>query len=459
MLNVKEKIFLIVLFFLLLSMSLQFISTRSIKLNWTPAEATNTRFRWLDSVNFYLETGKILMNPGNHRLEESSVGEDQGYPLILSILGRLWGLQEMSFGGFIKFNYLLLISLGIVSSVLLFLSFKSLIIATAFYYLYLKIGIYGGHIDHHWILGAFIPFYLTFLIFFLKNRSIFKSSWFVIYFLIAGVANIMREGNGVVALLILSLLFIILMIQDGFKKFIPKPIFRTRFPYLHKNILLLTFLILIYISPMLILDGVRKWRNGKYFNGQPSNMITHHGLWHSAFIGLGYIPNKYGIEYADPSGVEHARKINPNVKYQTNEYHDILRGLYFKYSLESPSFWFDSFFAKVKTLHKEAVKFSAKFIRYLFPDDLNNYLPYGLLSAIFIISRKNKTSLAIFWLILAAILTSSVPALVAKPTTSFIVGFQAALFMAWFYFISLIYFAIKDFLKTHLPNQPFFDFL
>ena len=68
--------------------------------------------RWLESINVYLATGKILMathevdnryidlnllytdsNQGNARqilipLEEIGAGEDQGYPFILSLIGK-----------------------------------------------------------------------------------------------------------------------------------------------------------------------------------------------------------------------------------------------------------------------------------------------------------------------------------------------------------------------------------
>src|SRR3989344_2690556 len=168
-----NNISLCFLFILLFGMSVQFFCTRPIKLQWSTQEAYLMRFQWLDSVNLYLKTGKILMLPENNRLEDLSTGEDQGYPFILSVIGRTLGMQEMSFGAFIKFNYLLLMTLGIATSVLLFLCFNSLLVSLFFYYSYLRIGVYSGGIDHHWMLGAYIPFYVAFLMFFLKKRETF----------------------------------------------------------------------------------------------------------------------------------------------------------------------------------------------------------------------------------------------------------------------------------------------
>lgn len=431
-------------------MSIQFFFTRPIKIQWSAQEAYIMRFQWLDSVNLYLKTGKILMLPESNRLEDLSTGEDQGYPFIMSVIGRTLGMQEMTFGAFIKFNYLLVIALGVATSVLLFLSFESLFISLSFYFLYLKIGIYSGGIDHHWMLGAYVPFYLAFLMFFLKKRATFKPVWFLPYFLIAGVANIVREGDGMIGILLLVILLIVITAQDGRKIYKPKP---------RKNILILLLLILVYLSPTLLLNGVRSWRNSKYFNGESSDMITHHGIWHNAFMGLGYIPNSYGIQWDDTNPIKFVHKVNPNVGYMTNEYYSILRGLYFKYSFESPDLWFGNIFAKAKAISSLNEGFTdnspGKFLR----PALRNYFLYIALFGIFILSRKDKVANAIFLLILASLLISSIPGFVGTPTFIYLGGFKSAFFLTWFYFGSLIYIALKDFLKKQWSNQQLFNFL
>ena len=107
MTNNKRLGYILLGLFLLIS-SWQYLFSRHIKLNWTYKEAYLMRFQWLDSINLYLHTGKILMSPENMRLEDLCVGEDQGYPLILSLIGKFMGMSRMAFDTFIKFNYLLL---------------------------------------------------------------------------------------------------------------------------------------------------------------------------------------------------------------------------------------------------------------------------------------------------------------------------------------------------------------
>ncbi|MEK7580865.1 MAG: hypothetical protein AAB512_01155 [Patescibacteria group bacterium] len=423
-------------------------------------------------MNLYLDSGKILMLQ-NNRLEDLSTGEDQGYPFILSVIGKTLGMQEMTFGAFIKFNYLLLITLGVATSVLLFLCFNSLLISLFFYYSYLRIGFYNGGIDHHWMLGAYIPFYVAFLMFFLKKRGTFKPVWFTFYFLVAGIANIVREGYGVIAILLLVSVVIVITIQDGIKKYKQsfsarkqsfssnkqKPIFRLYFSNLQKNILIISLLILVYLAPMFLLNGVRSWRNFKYFDGQSSDMITHHGIWHNAFMGLGYIPNSYGIQWDDNNPIKFVHQVNPNVGYMTNEYYSILRGLYFKYSFESPNLWFGNILAKTRAIDKLTGEFIVNSPGKFLPPMLRNYFFYISLFGIFILSRKDKIATAIFWLILVAILISSIPGFIGAPSFLYLGGLLSAFFITWFYFVSLIYLALKDFLKTHWSNQPLFNFL
>lgn len=444
-----NNISLCFLFILLFGMSIQFFFTRPIKSQWSTQEAYLMRFQWLDSVNLYLKTGKILMLPEKDRLEDLSTGEDQGYPLIMSFLGRTLRQQEMNFGAFIKFNYLLMVTLGVATSVLFFLSFNSLLISLTFYFLYLRMGIYFGDIDHHWMLGAYMPFYIAFLIFFLKKRATFKPIWFLPYFLIAGVANIVREGYGVIGILLLVSVLIVIPFQNGFKHKLK----------LRKNFLFVFLLILVYLAPALLLNGVRYWRDVKYFNGQSSDMITHHGIWHNAFMGLGYIPNSYGIQWDDTNPIKFVHKVNPNINYMTNEYYSILRGLYFKYSYESPKLWFDNVLAKASAIHKLNGEFANTSPGKFLPPDLRNYFLYISLFGILILSRKDKVANAIFWLVLASLLISSIPGFIGTPTFIYLGGLKSAFFLTWFYLCLLIYLALKNFLKTRWPKQPLFNFL
>lgn len=447
-----NKISLILLLLILTGMSLQFIYSKSIKLQWQSNEAYLMRFQWLDSANLYLKTGKILMLPQNNRLEDLSTGEDQGYPFLMSILGKGLGIREMNFGFFIQFNYLLLITLGIMCSLLVFVVFKSIFLTSLFYFLYLELGIYNGGIDHHWIIGSYIIFCILYNISLIRHKSNFPKSLLIIYFLIAGLANVIREGDGLTGILILSVSVIIII---GWKyKNIPK------YPILKFKILLFgIFLISMFFLPTALLKLARYQRDLSFFNGKSSDMITHHGLWHNAFMGLGYIPNNYGIQWSDNNPIKFVHLINPETGYMTNDYYNILRGLYFKYSFESPNLWYGNILAKARTINKLNGEFTNNSPGKFLPQVLRNYFLYISLFGILLLSRKDKSKTAIFWLILVSLLISSIPGFIGTPTILYLEGLQSAFFMTWFYLGSLGYIALKDILKRHWPNQTLLNIL
>ena len=99
--------------------------------------------------------------------------------------------------------------------------------------------------------------------------------------------------------------------------------------------------------------------------------IDSHSIWHTVFIGFGYLNNRFGIEYKDENGIMSAQKINPNVVYLSKEYEAILKNLVFDFIIEEPHFVFSTIFAKMGHI----------FMYFLF------YANIGLLCALFY--RKN----------------------------------------------------------------------
>lgn len=57
-------------------------------------------------------------------------------------------------------------------------------------------------------------------------------------------------------------------------------------------------------------------------HGQEIGLKLASSVWHSIYIGFGYLANPYGIEYLDESGFLHCQQLYPDVQYATNEYYD-----------------------------------------------------------------------------------------------------------------------------------------
>jgi hypothetical protein len=60
--------------------------------------------------------------------------------------------------------------------------------------------------------------------------------------------------------------------------------------------------------------------------GETATAVNSHPLWHSIYIGLGFVRNSAVPAYNDAVAMDKAQSIDPAVKYGSREYEDILRG-------------------------------------------------------------------------------------------------------------------------------------
>ena len=479
--RLQIRLSLIFLFLVLLLASWQFLFSRPIVLPDEPYGGI-ARFIWLDSINLYLSEGKILMFPrntiiqdvrevrpksegypfivhtGDQRLEDVWPNDDQGYPFVLSVFLRLWGLNEVTPATFIKFNYLILVTVGIVSSSFLFLSFKSLLISTVFFYLYLRVHVYDGYVDHHWMIGAMTIFYLSFLIFFLKSRAKFKPFWFGFYFLVAGIANIVRNGDGTIGIFLVLGVLLIMARQKGLAKTFAflAPVNSSLFL---RPFLLVIFCIFIYFLPSFILGSARYFRDKVYFNSGHSNRLTYHGFWNGAFMGLGYVPNPYGLNWDDDLPISFARKIDPAVKFHTDKYNEIMRYLYITYSFKYPHLWLGNLIAKANDIHGLVGWWIWRGTNGVLPQIASQYLLYITLALIFTLTKSDRQSRMILFTIVVSLLVSSLPGLVALPISFYLKGFLAAIFMVFFYLGILIFLQVKDFFERRFKLKSLVRYL
>lgn len=67
-----------------------------------------------------------------------------------------------------------------------------------------------------------------------------------------------------------------------------------------------------------------------------STMMDRHGIQHNLFIGLGVVPNKFGIVWKDSFGQEWAKSIAPDIKYASQRYYDFLGNEYIRLLKSDP---------------------------------------------------------------------------------------------------------------------------
>lgn len=160
--------------------------------------------------------------------------------------------------------------------------------------------------------------------------------------------------------------------------------------------------------------GVRAYRDhwagsAELRDDRPSS----HALWHTAFIGLGYLPNRWNIRWKDEVGKAVVRQVKPGARYLSKAYLAEMRTLYFRIVREQPGFY-------ARTLaDKEAVALRNS-ARYIVVAGL--LLPFTLL----VWPRRHDMRL---WclLTLPAILLGLIQPLIAIPQRSYELGLWGAL--------------------------------
>lgn len=82
-----------------------------------------------------------------------------------------------------------------------------------------------------------------------------------------------------------------------------------------------------------------------------TSLLPGHVFWHTAFVGLGWAPNPWGLTYADEVGMAAA----PGIAYATPAYEAALRSLVIAHVLERPDYIAVELLSKVSECVKLAV--------------------------------------------------------------------------------------------------------
>lgn len=140
----------------------------------------------------------------------------------------------------------------------------------------------------------------------------------------------------------------------------------------------------------------------QHSTGYSGRTNTAHPMWHSIYIGLGYLKNQHGIEYDDSVAAGVVRNIDPQARYMSNEYERILRLRVQSLFETDPDFIFRTIFAKIG------------YVSYLFI----RYAHLGLLAACFgAVSRREALAL------LCGAGFSALPGILVMPFSTYLLGF------------------------------------
>jgi hypothetical protein len=220
-----------------------------------------------------------------------------------------------------------------------------------------------------------------------KYKKIFLFSFFFAG-LLGGFSDIVRSYA---ALPVILFFIIILLFNSTF------PRFRKVFPFI--------LLLVGYSIPQVHFQYVLHQRNVflEQQHTSTEEIKNTHVFWHNMYIGLGFLANQYDIVWDDACGLEHARKIIPDVELESSVYDPTIRNLIFKLIKTDRDFIFNVLFAKFGVL-----------LFYF----LSYFGFFGLLAAYFV---PKAWYVELAFLCCAGL--SAVPGLLTLPTICYFLGF------------------------------------
>lgn len=143
-----------------------------------------------------------------------------------------------------------------------------------------------------------------------------------------------------------------------------------------------------------------------------------HVTWHNIYIGLGYLPNRYGISWSDSVARKAAERYDPGVRYVSKRYDRDLRHLVFQILRKDPGFVWRNI--ETKTRFEVAHAFHEFAWTVL------------LLPAIFGLGRTRRRELLLYLgLTVPALVLTLLPPVLTIPAPFYSIGFYTTAGFVW----------------------------
>jgi len=194
-----------------------------------------------------------------------------------------------------------------------------------------------GHLDVYtaffFAVTAIVPIFL------LLHQKSSQFSPFLIGMLafsgiVIGYSNFIRchAGTGV----LLFLMFWLALRQNLLKK---------------EKIICFSVLIICSLIPYLHFNHLERNRDEFLIKYRPSyRKVESFPIWHLIYNGLGYLDNKYGLEYSDSNGMNAVKAVDPKVAYCSDKYYQILENQFFLIVKTDPWFVLKTVLVKIIVL-------------------------------------------------------------------------------------------------------------
>jgi hypothetical protein len=151
-----------------------------------------------------------------------------------------------------------------------------------------------------------------------------------------------------------------------------------------QRILLPLLLIILACIPSMVFirDTVVRRNTVLASMGETPTFMNRHMVWHSIYIGFGFIPNPEVPEYNDSVAMDKVRSIDPAASNGSAKYDAILRGQVFNLVKRRPILLIENLAAKVTIVILWTCLFLSPSRRFLFADRKLLWLDAAFVAAI-----------------------------------------------------------------------------
>ncbi len=268
------------------------------------------------SKNAHEGIGPLIIGTEGNRKIYVMGDYDPGFPILISILGAV-GIEFHDIYSFRKINSILL-WLGLLCFSLIFIRKKPLVFLTTqililIYFFTIGAKYSSYYVDYHSMVPSLAILTFSLLEIFFNNKTKWQYGKLFILSIIGGIFGMFRNYFTYVFIFLISFISVNLLKEKKVR--------------LHFALPLLAILILFNFNN-LVQRGFYSYARFKNPHLSLSSDIHppySHGIWHNAYIGLGFFENKWGIQWDDKVGYEHTKRQNPVVEIYTPKYFSVLR--------------------------------------------------------------------------------------------------------------------------------------
>jgi hypothetical protein len=317
--SVRRPYALMVLWGLVVGLAAALVLLATTPYEWPIMASRSTGMR--ASLAVLSHGGPLLV--GRHGLMGSyyaiALGDDPGSFTYLPLLGHLLGGIDPVV--MLRYCYVVLVaSLTAIYPLIFYRLTRSLLAGIAAPFMLLVCIRSLGLIDIYWLaawgmLALLPPLYLL-----ARDWPRFGLLALVAISLAAGWLSSMQGSSGVG--IVVTAAIVLLLRRWRWWRVLPA----------------LALLAAAYISVnTFVFAAIREHRDQRLgVKAMPDDEMTQHPLWHTAYIGLGYLPNDNGISFKDGSSNARVQHDAPGTPYLSHHYETVIRTAYFSFVRAHP---------------------------------------------------------------------------------------------------------------------------